>query len=190
MTKLLPVYIACFILYTSVSGQRNLIPRDFDPKTKKGLSRFEPNVLECIQWLKNTPGDSMKEAHLSISKFILDWGKATPDVLLFPYTRVSNPIYYERDDEYGLELFVLYYGGMLEFLIENPHVTDLVKVQVAGINAMLDFCKRNSNSISHSVAADIYAQLAQNNMLESWIRQKLRKQEIKKFRKFQKKKNR
>ena len=176
------IFVA-FILAVSnpVHSQFVRIPKDFKPDSIQDFSQYEPKVLECINWLMITPIDSFKEARKSISKFIIDWGKATPTVLFFPYTKVSDMIYRERNEPYGLEIFVCYYSGMIKFMIENPEADDLIIVQHAGIIHLVEFYNNNSEMMSHSLAMSIYTRLVKNGMLDEWIRKRLKRTEIKKF---------
>ena len=184
--KLIP--FVTFLLFTipplkSQQCAENL-PDEWDFKKETDFAQYEEVIIECINWLSNTPIESNKLLRNKAIKFINDWVRETPTLLVHPYCRVSNWIFKDikNDDKrerYGVELFMAYNTGMVKYLIENKESSDLTDVQMAGIKNVLRLYKKNSEIISDSKAVQNFINLKETGELDSWIEKKLTKRDIK-----------
>lgn len=160
------------------------LPDDWDFTDSKGLEKYEPIVHECINWLNNTSIDSASLTRNKAMKFIHDWGKYSPTILLFPYSNVSNAIFNDIkkgniDKQYATELYTSYFAGMIKFLLKDNPSAQLHEVQIAGIENLLLLHKNNKTIIGTPEAVAFYKTKKQNGELESWVKKKLTRKEIK-----------
>jgi len=185
----------CFSLILTIASTFFVIsqkiepPNDFEFGPDTDYKKYEKAIVEYIDWLLVSPIDSAQEQRKSISKFINEWAKGVPSELIFPYTSISDPIFKDIKKKYGFDLYMSYYGGMIKFLLEHPDSNDLIEVQIAGIEHLLAFYKLNITRIRDYKCIDVYTNLKTHNGLKAYINKKLSKREVKKFKKFQLKKN-
>ncbi len=177
------LFLACMI-NTLIKGQEVVIPDSLEFISAEDYKKYEPNILEFIGWLHENPTDSIRLKRIMVQAVINEWGKDTPYIVFYPYTRVSTPIFKEMKQDFGREMFMSYYGGMIQYMLEHPDEKNLVKVQVAGINRLLEFASKNPMILGSSEAIAFYKELSYANELESWIDKKLSKKEKRAFKNF------
>jgi hypothetical protein len=176
--------LAAMLFSIVIRAQEVNIPDSLEFATNEDYKKYEPTILKFIDWLEETPVDSMKMKRVMVQAIINEWGQETPYLVFYPFTKVSNPIFKEMKEEYGREIFMAYYGGMIKYMLENPQEKDLVKVQLAGINHLLEFASKNAMELGSSEAIATYKELSYSGNLKNWINKKLLKKEKRGLMKF------
>jgi hypothetical protein len=173
------------VIINSIGAQPCIdrLPDEWDFKKGDNFSKYEADIVDCIEWLSNSPLDTNILSRRKAMKFIFDWGKENPALLIFPYSKVSNCIFQDLKDKnknqrYGVELFMSYYCGMIKYLIEHK-ISDLRDVQLSGINNVIRLYKTNPEILYDSKAATEFVALQNSDKLKYWIDKKLTRKEIK-----------
>lgn len=183
-------FFGLFMTLFSLSfGQMPEIPLSYSFETSEACDSYEPLILNFIDWLNSHPIDIDINKRKQMLKFINEWGVENPNILLFPYCKVSNPIFDDLKNEskkerYGIELYMSYYNGMINYILNNPDNDDLRKVQLAGVENVIRLYENNSKVIFDSEAVKLYMILYSNNSLSIWIDKKSRKSELKRYKSF------
>lgn len=165
------------------------LPVNYSFETAEACNSYEPLILEMIDWLDSHPADLHPSERKQLLKFINDWGAETPNVLLFPYGKVSDPIFKELEDDekqklYGTELYMSYFNGMVRYILMNPKNDDLGNVQEAGLRNVLKLEENNPALLKDSEAVKLYKTLQSSGSIRIWIDNQVRKKSLRRYRHF------
>ncbi len=127
-----------FICSVSVYAQTFDVPKDFDAKNVKDFRKYNKDVVNCVNWLENTPVDQDKLKRKDAATFLIEWISGSPDVSITisdkTVTFVESP-----------DLLLCYMGGWTKYVIESGNYADSVKGNLAGIKSVIKVYKANKS---------------------------------------------
>jgi hypothetical protein len=108
------------------------------PETKEDFIKSEKKVLATIDWLENTPINKEEELHKTQYALLSSWIINSPTVTVQVNHNVVSFI------EKNSELLIIFMGGWTKYSLENNYSKDLINGNVAGLESVIRFYKRNS----------------------------------------------
>jgi len=162
MKLLFPLlFVSLFFATYRSAGQSFEVPKNFDPKNTASYSKYNKDVVNCINWLENTPVDKDTAQRKEAGSFLVMWISGSPDVSI---SINSNLIELAQSSS---ALLLAYMGGWTKYAIESGKYTDSVKGNLAGIRSVIKVYKANS-SIKRDKEIDHLAALDKKGELEKW----------------------
>ena len=99
------------IVPASLHAQEPLIPQN----SPEAYYHYEPNVLECVEWLTETPLEADSFDRRTIGKFIDTWLRETPSIRISLDPTLTA---FLDDAKYFEEQMTVYTGGYAAGLLE------------------------------------------------------------------------
>lgn len=103
------------IVPASLHAQEPLIPQNFLQTAPEAYYHYEPNVLECVEWLTETPLEADSFDRRTIGKFIDTWLRETPSIRISLDPTLTA---FLDDAKYFEEQMTVYTGGYAAGLLE------------------------------------------------------------------------
>ena len=103
------------IVPASLHAQEPLIPQNFLQTAPEADYHYEPNVLECVEWLTDTPLEADSFDRRTIGKFIDTWLRETPSIRISLDPTLTA---FLDDAKYFEEQMTVYTGGYAAGLLE------------------------------------------------------------------------
>ncbi|WP_299124096.1 hypothetical protein [uncultured Winogradskyella sp.] len=130
------ILIILFI-QTSLS-QEFKIPNNVKLESAEDYKKYETDILNCINWLENTPVNQNSDKRTLANAFLMQWATGTPTVTIemqafqLDLTK-KNP-----------ELLMIFLGGWIKYVIQNPSEKDNIESgNIAGINSIIKVYSAN-----------------------------------------------
>lgn len=172
MKKLLIAAMLMFTGYGAVA-QDALIPMDYADANTQELYQYEQNVINCTEWLVNTPLGERDMDRQVIGQFVLIWMQASPSVVFNFDTKLMEFI---ENSSYQDEQATVYVGSYMTALLKEKEAAgtlnkstllpkgvskaDKITGAIGAIEGSLEFYDKN------------YATLGRNRDLEKFRKMK------------------
>lgn len=138
---------------------------DYTLRLPQDYIRFEPQVVEAVNWLEQTPAGQQTAQRQAANKFVFQWlsGSANVQVQLQKY--VADLVRQNPDQ------LLLFMGGWARYQLQHPEVQDEVMLNVAGINTLL--VAYQAGGYKKNKQLDELLRLRQQNQLPTWVAKQL-----------------
>ena len=166
----------------SMWGQDSLIPFDYAESNPQDFYKYEQNVINCVDWLVNTPIDEKTIDRQVISQFVLIWMQATPSVVM---NFDEKLIEFAQNSPYMEELLTVYAGGYMSGLLHEKESqgklnqstmipkgttkTDRIKGATNAIERSLEFYDKNKGTIGRNRLLEKYKKMQEAGTLQEYI---------------------
>ena len=136
------------------------------PKTKAEYIRSEPEVINTIDWLENSPINQQVGRRKKLNANFLAWLTNSPTVSIdlnektTPFTK-KNP-----------ELLFIFMGGWTKYSLQNGYSKDALKCNMAGIKSSIKVYQMGNGLLKDGEMDKIIA-MDSNNELEAWVKSQL-----------------
>ena len=134
--KLFILVFGLFLANSMVFGQDYEVPEDYSFETEEDYRDAEDDIVECVDFLEQTPYNEQADKRKEASAFLLVWITGAPDVTI----EVGMPLIDLCED--NAMLTIIYFGAFSKYVINNPSAKD---GKYAGAKAMIKFYQDNLN---------------------------------------------
>ena len=153
----------------SMFSQEFNIPTNVKLETVDDYKTQESNILECINWLENTPVSQDSEKRIMANAFLMQWATGTPTVTIGIQS-------FQLDlTKKNADLLIIFMGGWIKHAIENPDKKDNVEESnLAGITSIIKVYTANKGD---GIKKDkrIEKLIKMNEIeLQQWVAEKLK----------------
>jgi hypothetical protein len=138
------------------------------PTAKEDFISSEKKVLATIDWLENTPLNKENEKHKTQYALLSAWIINSPTITIDVNRNVVN--FTEKNNE----LLIIFMGGWTKYSLENNYSKNIVNGNVAGIQSVIKFYKRN-NTLNKDDEILKLIELDTQGALEDWVKDQLAK---------------
>ncbi|HYX06906.1 MAG TPA: hypothetical protein VE912_09265 [Bacteroidales bacterium] len=137
------VFLAVFLFKALYSFSQDFSSlNSISLKTEIEYKEAEEQVIECAEYILNTPFDEENKNFAEAGRFLLRWMGGTPDYTFNIDEQAARLIK-------GNELFLsVYLAGMTKFALENPdNAGDHQKMKEYAVKSLLEYCEKPVNRI-------------------------------------------
>ncbi|MBT9394545.1 hypothetical protein KLP40_15345 [Hymenobacter sp. NST-14] len=127
--------------------------------------RFEPQVVEAVNWLEKTPAGQQTTQRQAVNKFVFQWLSGAPNVQVQLQKYVADLVKQNPDQ------LLLFMGGWARYQLRHPEVEDQVMLNVAGLNTLLTAYEAGGYPKSKQLQELL--RLRQQNQLPAWVARQL-----------------
>lgn len=166
MNKLFALIITLMIAFPSLAQKvRYTVPAEYSFATD-GFKNYEITMIECVNWLENTPLDQEEEKRAKALKFMNDWLDGSPDVKIELNDKImifseKNPI-----------LTDAFKGGWARLVIKDPERgKDLMGCNLAGIISAMNVYQLRGRKKDKEM--ENLLKLMKKNELSGWVKTQL-----------------
>ena len=144
-------------LFSSPSAESNI-----RLKTKEDYAKYEPKVLEDINWLLNTPLNREVQKRKEINTFLMQWLTGSPSVSI----ELSEKVVTYTDCPDCLMIFLC---GWTKYALSTSHYNKL-DANLAGTESVIDFYAKNKNTTGKNKSIEKLIKLRKKGKLKDYIR--------------------
>jgi hypothetical protein len=174
-SKSLILLISLGMIYVqALKAQTPESPANYKLEKDADYAGYEGKIKEEVKWYETSPLDKNEDLHKQISAFLVKWASGAPNVTV-SVGDVAAPIVNDKDYKYNGDLLIVYMGGIMVYELNNSSVKDEIKIETAGVEAVLELYKNNSDLLKDSQAVKKYKQLKDKVELENWIKDTIAK---------------
>ena len=78
--KLLFAFMLLFFVFTTINAQDFQVPKNYTLKVADDYKKLEKDVVDCVNWLENTPINKDENKRTDANAFFMQWITGSPDV--------------------------------------------------------------------------------------------------------------
>ncbi len=138
---------------------------DYAFKLPEDYIRFEPQVVEAVNWLEQTPAGQQTTQRQAANKFVFQWVSGSPNMQVELRKYVADLVRQDPDQ------LVLFMGGWARYQLQHPEVEDPVMLNVAGVSTLLS-AYQNGGYPKNKQMEELL-RLRQQNQLPAWVAKQL-----------------
>jgi len=166
MKKLL--FLFAFVsIGTWLTAQDFEVPKRYKLEKAEDYKKYEPKVLECINWILNTPINEDKKKRQDANAFLMKWLEGSPSVTI----EVNVEIVSFMDS--SPDLLMIFFAGWTRHVLEGGEKDDMLAGNMAGLEAVMNFYEKNRKKMSKDKDVEKYIKMKEKGKLESFIEKKL-----------------
>ncbi|WP_400080627.1 hypothetical protein [Winogradskyella sp. R77965] len=170
--KLQKIVITLFVTVLAFQvnfSQEFNIPKNIKLEAAEDYKKHEADVLNCINWLENTPIEQDSEKRLLAKAFLMQWATGTP-------TMTIEMQAFQLDlTKKNADLLITFLGGWIKHVIENPEDKDNMEAgNIAGITSIIKVYSANKgNGIKKDKRIEKLIKMNPSE-LQEWVAKKLK----------------
>ena len=149
----------------TVRAQSSYQVPDYTFKLPEDYIRFEPQVVEAVNWLEKTPAGQQTAQRQAANKFVFQWLSGSSNVQVQLQKYVADLVKQEPDQ------LLLFMGGWARYQLQHPEVEDQVMLNVAGLNTLLTAYQ--AGGYKKNKQLEELLRLRQQNQLPAWVAKQL-----------------
>jgi len=138
------------------------------PKSKEEYTASEPNVINTVNWLEDTPLDQDADKRQAQTTLLVGWLTNAPqvsvtiDAKMMPFVTKGTEV-----------LMVMFMGGWTKYCLQNNYSKDRVQCNLAGIRSAIKVYKKGGLKKNKDMQKLIT--LDDKGELEQWVKDTLKK---------------
>lgn len=144
-------------------SQNFKVPKNYKLDKAEDYAPFENDVVQCCNWLIETPINEQPEKRKEANTFMLQWIIGSPTVLI----EVNQDIATFMTSP---ELLLIFMGGWAKHSIDTKIYDDKIAGSIAGINSVIDFYLRNKKILGKDKHVEKYIKLKKKDKLEQYVK--------------------
>ncbi len=158
---------ALFLLFIGLSfpvfSQDFEVPENVSLKTAQEIKEAEPTVIQAINWILTTPYVQNNEKRKSVNAYLLMWLTGTKTCTIQLTKEVLDM------SAKNSEMLMVFMAGYAKYVLENQDNKSPLKGNLSGVNAVLDFYQKNSDTLQKDKAIEAILQKRTKGTLEAWV---------------------
>lgn len=159
------LFIALYLFSLPLFSQDFDVPEDITLNSEADYAKYDADVIKAYQWLMETPINEQPEKRKEVSAFFILWLTGAPSVSV----EVNADILTFMKTEGCLFIFM---GGWTKYVLETQD-KDKVKGNLAGVESVIEFYKKNKAVLGKDKAIEKYIKLQEKGKLEEHIAKKI-----------------
>ena len=161
--KNLIVFVLLTLLNTSMIAQEFEVPKNYVLKTNEDYSKYENDILKCIDWLINTPIKTQEDKRKEANTFFLAWLTGCSSVSIEIKTEIVN------FTKPNADLLMIFMCGWTKFTLETKDKDNKIMGNQKGIEAVIDFYIKNKEDLKKDKNVEKYIEMKEEGKLEEYI---------------------
>lgn len=157
------------LIFTSISlglfSQDFEVPKDYKLDKAEDYAAYEADVINCFDWLMETPLNEQKAKRKEANAFLFVWLSGSPNVQIELKQDVVTFAGTSPD------LMLIFMGGWAKYSLESQDFTDKVAANLAGIESVIEFYKANRKVMSKDKNVEKYIKMKDKGTLDEYIRE-------------------
>lgn len=156
-------------LLTIAATSLGLFAQDFDVPNNYILEKaedyapYEKNVMNCINWLMNTPIEEEVTKRSEANSFVLAWLMGSPYVHI---ELKQEMIPYTNDTP---ELLMIFLCGWTRFALETRDFDNKIEGNYAGIEAVIEYYTNNKLVLGKNKEVDKLIKMKEKDKLKEFV---------------------
>ena len=166
--KRLFLLLAILLIGKVLFAQTFVVPKDYVFNTPEDFRKYEQQIIQCIDYLNQTPLNKEVANRQAASEFFIKWIYGTPDIEVVVYKKIIPFIN-------NKPLFEIFLCGYVAKEIELKSENKVLDCYINGIKDVVQFYQKNRKQIRRSASVEKYSKLYKEGKLEQYLKQKVEK---------------
>jgi hypothetical protein len=163
--QILLTLLGSLFLFGQVYGQRFELPANYSFQTKEDYAKYEQDVIKAVNWLETTPLNQEDTKRKQVNIFLFRYIEGSPTV------SIELQGYVTEFSKKNPDLLIAFLGGWAKYKLENPTISDKVKLNTEGVRTVLRIYKLGGASKDKNL--EKMAKFTSEQELENWVKNKL-----------------
>jgi len=164
MKKISILFVFILVIVESQAQEFN-VPKDYKLAKAEDYAPYEQDVIDGIKWILDTPIDEQLSKRKELNAFIMAWFTGSPTISVEIHPEIvsfmgSSP-----------ELLMIFLGGWTKYSLETKDFTNKVAGNLAGLEAAMEFYKKNK--LSKDKKIEDFIKLHKNDKLKGYIERRV-----------------
>jgi hypothetical protein len=164
-TRLFLLFFLVLMASHWASGQSFEVPSGYSFQTKEDFSKYEPQVIQAVNWLESVPLNQEVSKRKEVNVFLFKYIEGSPAV------SVEMRKYVMDLTQKNPDLLMAFMGGWTRYQLENPSSSDPLKMHMAGVKTMVKIYQLGGAAKDKGV--EKLSKMASEQELEAWVKSKL-----------------
>jgi hypothetical protein len=160
-TLALTAFLLCGL---NANAQNFELPENYQLKNESDYAKYEPTVLEAIDWLMNTPVIDQKNKRKDVNAFVTKWIMGSPTVSI--EISQKNMKFFESENKGLMLVFMM---GWTKYSISTKDYNNKLMGNLSGVEALIDFYQNNKNYIQKEKNIEKYIKLQSQGKLKDFV---------------------
>lgn len=161
--KTIIITLSAIVLSLVCNAQDFKVPENYKLEKADDYAKYEKDVLDCIDWIINTPINEEPGTRKKANAFIMAWISGSPDVTIELNADILTFI------ESAPELVMIFMAGWTKYAVESDNYKDLVNGNLAGLEAVINFYVKNKSQISKNKDVEKYIKMKEKGTLKNFV---------------------
>ncbi len=132
MKSIYLILCSAFFLFTgNIYGQTFEVPQNYEFKQAADYSKYEKDIIEAANWLKETPLNEQADKRKEVSKFVVTWINGSPTVNV-----EINPTIMDFEKK-NKGMLTIYMVSSALYVLENNYSKDMRSKHKAALRDMI-----------------------------------------------------
>jgi hypothetical protein len=162
---LLPILFLGLTIYAK--AQEFQVPKDYAFESVDDYKPYENDVVQCVDWLVDTPMFQNPSKRKEASAFLLKWVMGSPYV----HIEISPEIVSFAGT--SPDLLMVFLGGWAKYSIESGAYDDKVAGNLAGLESVIEFYETNKGVIPKDKNVEKYIKMKKKGALRDFVEKKV-----------------
>lgn len=169
LQKISIILILTILFMQASFAQEYTIPNDVKLEAAQDYVNSETDILNCINWLENTPMNQDSEKRKMANAFLLRWATGTPTVT------IEMQAFQLDLSKKNADLIMNFMGGWIKHAIENPSEKDNTQASnLAGIKSLIKvYAANKAHGMKKDKRIEKLLKLDESE-LQNWVAKKLK----------------
>jgi len=166
--SLITLFLTILFIQLGFSQEFN-VPNNVKLDSAEDFKKYEADILNCINWLENTPVNQNSNKRQNASAFLMMWATGTPTLTIEMQS-------YQLDlTKKNPGLLMDFMGGWIKYVIENPTEKNNTQAgNIAGINSLIKVYSANKdNGMKKDKRIEKLMKLDESD-LQKWVVEKMK----------------
>ncbi len=160
-------FLILFLTSGFAFGGNFEIPKNYKFNTPEDYATYEPQILECINWLSKLKLDQWQDKRVEAEKFLMAWVEGNPK---FKVELNPNIMTFTETNPTLKAIFV---GGWVKYALANPLDMSDLKGNVAGLKAVCKYYETEVN-LNRDKNIEHLAKLRDKGELKKHVKEQLK----------------
>lgn len=139
------------------------VPKDYKLVEAEDYAPYEQDILDCVDWLMNTPLNKQTEKRINANKFLLQWLTGSPNVHIEIKPEIVTFISTTPD------LIMIFMGGWAKYSLESRKFDDKINGTLKGIESVIEFYQKNREFLKKDKHVEKYIKMQEKGKLNEYI---------------------
>lgn len=160
------IFLFALLSISFLSKAQDFEIPDYQLKDSADYSRYEEDVLNCIQWLKANAPDKYTQKRDKAKAFLLTWIMGSPNVTITLDSKITT---FSKSPE----LFLLFMAGWTQYSLETRNYDDAVNGALKGIMVVIDYYEQYKDKLGKNKGVEKYIKMKSEGTLENYVRENI-----------------
>jgi hypothetical protein len=165
MKRIITLFALCTITF-GIYSQNFEVPKNPKLEKPEDYAAYEQVVVNCVNWLMNTPINEQTEKRRESNAFLLMWLTGSPNVNIEINQQIvtfmaSSP-----------ELLMIFMGGWAKQALETKEPKNKIAGNLAGLEAVIEFYTKNKAKMGKDKNVEKFIKMKEDRTLREYIESK------------------